>query len=225
MAFEPADAPASAAAHADHGAEAAEEGTRLRREEAPLDAATARSLRVGDTVRLDGVIWGLRDATLIRMFDEGQVPPVDLVGAVLLHVAPSVRRTPEGRYEPVSVGTTTSMRMDRFTQGCVEQLGARAIIGKGGLGAGSGRIMAANGAAYLSIVGGAASPETLQVESIDAVYFEDLMPECLWKFRVRDFGPLFVSMDSTGASAYEDVARRARARREQAAHILGISLP
>lgn len=191
----------------------------------PLDPATAGSLRVGDVVRVDGVIWGLRDATLIRMFDQGQLPPVDLGGAILLHVAPSVRRTPEGRYEPVSVGTTTSMRMDRFTQGCIEGLGAKAIIGKGGLSAASGTILATHGAVYLSIVGGAASPETLQVEAIDDVYFEDLLPECLWKFRVRDFGPLFVSMDSTGASAYQAVEQRAAQRREEAARILGITGP
>ena len=201
------------------------DGMRVVHVSGPLDAATAASLRVGDVVRVDGVIWGLRDATLIRMFDQGQLPPVDLSDAILLHVAPSVRRTPDGRYEPVSVGTTTSMRMDRFTQGCIGELGAKAIVGKGGLSPASGDIVAGAGAVYLSIVGGAASPETLQVEAIEAAYFEDLIPECLWKFRVLDFGPLFVTMDSTGASAYEDVARRAAERREEAARILGISSP
>ena len=38
------------------------------------------------------------------------------------------------------------------------------------------------------------------------------MPECLWQFRVRSFGPLIVAMDSTGASMYRDVAARARQR-------------
>jgi len=190
---------------------------------APLDPEVARQLRVGDVVHLDGVVWGLRDATLIRMFDEGDRPPVDLTGAVLLHVAPSVHPTPDGRYEPVSVGTTTSMRMDRFTEGCLRELGALAIVGKGGLSDASSALLAAAGAVYLSIVGGAASTETLQVEAIDAVYFEDLLPECLWQFRVRHFGPLFVSMDSTGASAYRDVAQHVADRRAEAERILGLT--
>jgi L(+)-tartrate dehydratase beta subunit len=188
----------------------------------PLDDATARALRVGEVVSVDGVIWGLRDATLIRIFDEGVIPPVDLTGAILLHTAPSARRRADGHYEPVSVGTTTSMRMDRFTRGCVETLGARAIVGKGGLSHSSGEALVAAGAVYLSIVGGAASPETLQIQSIEEVYFEDLQPECLWKFRVRDFGPLFVTMDSQGQSAYEAVTQRAMERRARAEQILGL---
>ena len=49
---------------------------------------------------------------------------------------------------------------------------------------------------YLAIVGGAAALETMQIEEIEAVWWEDLMPECLWKFRVREFGPLIVAIDA-----------------------------
>ena len=38
------------------------------------------------------------------------------------------------------------------------------------------------------------------------------MPECLWRFRVCDFGPLIVAMDSHGKSLYEDVQAEARRR-------------
>jgi L(+)-tartrate dehydratase beta subunit len=68
------------------------------------------------------------------------------------------------------------------------------------------------GACYLSIVGGAAALSTLQIEEIEAVYWEDLMPECLWKFRVRDYGPLFVSIDSHGNNLYFEVRDRVKAR-------------
>ena len=194
----------------------------VRRITGPLDSVTSSALRVGEVLRVDGVIWALRDATLIRIFDEGKAPPVDLTGAILLHSAPSIRKGEDGHYDPVSVGTTTSMRMDRFTRGCVEQLGARAIVGKGGLSRTSGESLQAAGAVYLSIVGGAASPETQQVDAIEETYFEDLLPECLWKLRVSNFGPLFVTMDSTGASAYEEVGRRTEERRAKAEQILGI---
>ena len=45
---------------------------------------------------------------------------------------------------------------------------------------------------YFAIVGGAAALETTQIEEIEEVLWEELMPECLWKFRVKDFGPLIV---------------------------------
>jgi L(+)-tartrate dehydratase beta subunit len=188
----------------------------------PLSEDAVRALRVGDTVVLDGVVWGIRDATLIRIFDHGQPP--DLRGGVLLHVAPSVRRSassPSG-YEPMTVGTTTSMRMDRFTEGVLRDYGVRAIIGKGGLSDQSSAALATHGGAYLAIVGGAASVETEQVEAIERVYWEDLMPECLWQFRVRGFGPLIVAMDAWGASMYRDVAQRARQRLAQAYEKLGL---
>jgi L(+)-tartrate dehydratase beta subunit len=40
------------------------------------------------------------------------------------------------------------------------------------------------------------------------------MPECLWKFRVKDFGPLTVGIDSHGNSVYRDVQAEARKRLE-----------
>ena len=183
----------------------ATEAPRTLRLQAPLTDEVVRDLRAGDEVWLDGTVWGVRDASLIRFFDEGQRPEgVDFQGAIFIHTAPSVRMEGE-RYIPVSVGTTTSMRMDRFTRGCLENLGARAIIGKGGLSVGSLQHFTDLGGVYLSITGGAASWETLQIEEIEEVLWEDLMPECLWKFRVKSFGPLFVTMDAHGTSTYEQV--------------------
>jgi L(+)-tartrate dehydratase beta subunit len=187
----------------------------------PLDEELVRRWRVRDSVLLDGVIWGVRDATLIRMLDQQVPPPVDLRGAALLHVAPNVRKTATG-YEPLSIGTTTSMRMDRFSEGLLAGQGARAFIGKGGLSERSSALFRAHGGAYLAIVGGAASVETLQVEAIEAVYWEDLMPECLWRFRVRSFGPLIVAMDAHGDSIYRDVAATARARLPDLYRQLGV---
>jgi L(+)-tartrate dehydratase beta subunit len=188
-----------------------------------MDEATARSLHAGDEILLDGIVWGIRDATLIRIFDQKRDAPADLSGSALLHVAPSVRKREDGGYDPISVGTTTSTRMDRYTRGCLEQLGARAIIGKGGLGDDSLRHLAELGGVYLTIVGGAASVETVQVEAIEAVYWEDLMPECLWKFRVKDFGPLFVTMDAHGESMYRDVRQQTARNLEDAYRSLGLS--
>ena len=177
----------------------------------PLDESQARQLRSGDLVTLDGIVWGIRDATLIHIFDRGSVSPVDLRGGVLLHTAPNVKKHVD-RYEPVCIGTTTSMRMDRFTEGLLRDYGVRGIIGKGGLSPRSSELFEQYGAVYLAIVGGAASVETLQIDAIEEVYFEELMPECLWKLRVNGLGPLTVGMDSLGGNIYRDVKAQAQAR-------------
>jgi L(+)-tartrate dehydratase beta subunit len=178
----------------------------------PLTEDAVRQLRLEDTVTIDGTIFGIRDATQIRIFDHGVAPPADLTGGVCLHTAPGVKKLPDGRFEKICIGTTTSTRMDRFVPGLVEQYGVRAVVGKGGVLEDSIQAMQRAGAVYLAIVGGAAALETLQIEEIEEVWWEDLMPECLWKFRVKDFGPLFVAIDSHGNSHYRAVQERAAAR-------------
>jgi L(+)-tartrate dehydratase beta subunit len=173
------------------------------------DLDALRELRAGDRLRVDGHVIGIRDATQIAMFDRGEQPRMDLTGAVLIHTAPNVRKLAPGRYEKVCIGTTTSARMNRFTRGLMEQYGVRAIIGKGGLLADSLPVLREFGGVYLAITGGAAALETTQIEAIEEVEFEELLPECLWKFRVKDFGPLVVAMDSHGTSLYEGVTAKA----------------
>lgn len=177
----------------------------------PLSEEAVRGLRVGDQVRITGTIWGLRDATLMHWYDDGNEFPADLSGATLLHTQPNVERV-NGRWSPLCIGTTTSQRMDRFTRPLLERLGVRAILGKGGMSGDSGEAMAEYGCVYLAVVGGAASVQTLQVEQIESVYWEHLMPECLWQLRVRDLGPLFVAIDTHGHNLHEDVLREARTK-------------
>ncbi|MBV8425012.1 MAG: fumarate hydrolyase, partial [Candidatus Eremiobacteraeota bacterium] len=47
----------------------------------PLSESDVLALRTGDVVYLTGTIWGIRDATYIRIFDQQQAPPVDLRGS------------------------------------------------------------------------------------------------------------------------------------------------
>jgi L(+)-tartrate dehydratase beta subunit len=175
----------------------------------PLTEADVRQLRIGDSVTLDGIIFGVRDANMIRLFDENIAPPVDWRGAALLHTAPNVRKVGPGKYEPLSVGTTTSMRMDRFTEGLLRDHGVRAILGKGGLSARSAELMQQYGACYLSVTGGAAAMGTLQIEEIECVFWEDLMPECIWQIRFKGYGPLTVGIDAHGANLQLDVQTQA----------------
>jgi L(+)-tartrate dehydratase beta subunit len=180
----------------------------------PSDEETIRSLRAGDSVVVDGHIIGIRDRTQIRIFDQGVEPPMDLSGAFLLHTAPGVRKIGPGKYEPVSIGTTTSARMVRFTEPLGRDYGVRAICGKGGLPDEAIEPMRKHGMVYFAIVGGAAALETTQIEEIEEVAWEELMPECLWKFRVKDFGPLTVGIDAHGTSLFHDVQEAAKKRLE-----------
>jgi len=185
-----------------------------RRIQFPADEETIRSLHAGDSVLVDGHIIGIRDRTQIRIFDQGVEPPMDLRGAFLLHTAPGVRKVGPGKYEPVSIGTTTSARMVRFTEPLGRDYGVRAICGKGGLPDEAIEPMKKHGMVYFAIVGGAAALETTQIEEIEEVAWEELMPECLWKFRVKDFGPLTVGIDAHGTSLFRDVQEAAKKRLE-----------
>jgi L(+)-tartrate dehydratase beta subunit len=193
----------------------------------PVTQAQARALRVDDTVTIEGTLFGIRDATLIALYDKGRETRLDMRGHAAIHTAPNVRRVapsaanPAG-YEPVCVGTTTSARMERFTRPLMERHGVRLLIGKGGLGAGSLAAFAELGGAYLAIIGGTAALETTWIEAIEDVDLDDLNPESLWKFRVRGFGPLLVAMDSHGGSLYDAVDRKARARRAGALARMGV---
>ena len=193
----------------------------------PATEQQVRALRTGDTVTLNGTLYGIRDATLIHMFDRGRRTRFDLRGHALIHTAPNVRWVGETQaaptgYAPVCVGTTTSARMERFTQPLMREYGARILIGKGGLGAGSAAAFQELGGAYLAVIGGAAALETTWVEAIEDVDLDDLNPESLWKFRVKGFGPLLVAMDAHGGSLYAEVNTQARSRRAAALASLGV---
>jgi L(+)-tartrate dehydratase beta subunit len=181
----------------------------------PLTEADVRKLQLEDTVLINGTIFGMRDATQIRIFDAGVEPPANLNGSVCLHTAPGVRKRSDGTYEKVSIGTTTSTRMDRFVPALLERYQVRAIVGKGGLLQPSVEALEKFGGVYLAIVGGAAALETAQIEAIEDVWWEDLMPECLWRFRVSNFGPLVVAIDAHGHSLYRNVQQRAADRIRQ----------
>jgi L(+)-tartrate dehydratase beta subunit len=193
----------------------------------PVTEAQVRALRVDDSVTLQSTLFGIRDATQIAMFDRARSTRFDLSGHAVIHTAPNVKKVPPSKeyptgYAPVCIGTTTSSRMERFTRPLMQQCGVRLIIGKGGMGVGSLAAFAELGGAYLAIIGGTAALETTWIEAIEDVDLDDLNPESLWKFRIRDFGPLRVAMDSVGGSLYTTVDANARSRRAQALSALGV---
>ena len=112
--------------------------------------------------------------------------------------------------------------MERFTRPLMEANGVRMIIGKGGLGEDSARAFRDLGGVYLAIIGGTAALETTWIEQIQDVDMDDLNPESLWQFRIRDFGPLLVAMDAHGGSLYDAVRTNAEDKRAAALARMGI---
>ena len=51
--------------------------------------------------------------------------------AAIFHAGPIIRPLEDDKFEMVSVGPTTSMRMEKFEKEFVEQSGVKVIIGKG----------------------------------------------------------------------------------------------
>ena len=195
----------------------------------PITEAQVRALKVNDTVSLNGTLYGIRDATYIHMFDRGRKTRFDMHGHAVIHTAPNVRWVGETEahpagYEPICIGTTTSARMERFTRPLMEQYGVRITIGKGGLFAASQAAFKDIGGVYLAIVGGAAALETTWIEQIEEVDLDDLNPESLWKFRVKNFGPLLVSMDSHGGNLYTEVNKSAQGNRAAVLAALGVKV-
>ena len=195
----------------------------------PISEDDVRKLKIGDHVVLQDTLFGIRDATLIHMFDRGRETRLDMAGHAALHTAPNVKKVPVSNscpagYESICVGTTTSARMERFTRPLMEKNGVRIIIGKGGLGDDSAQAFQDLGGVYLAIIGGTAALETTWIKQILDVDMDDLNPESLWQFRIKDFGPLLVAMDSHGGSLYGAVQDRARDRRAEVLARMGVEV-
>ena len=176
----------------------------------PVSEADIRKLKINDTVTLQQTLFGIRDATQIHLFDRGRKTKFDLHGHAVIHTAPNVRKVPVSAefpsgYQPICIGTTTSDRMERFTEPLMSEYGVRMIVGKGGLRESSASAFTKHGGVYLAIIGGTAALETTWIDQIEDVDLDDLNPESLWKFQINQFGPLLVAMDSHGGSIYQDV--------------------
>ena len=193
----------------------------------PVSEADIRKLKINDTVSLQQTLFGIRDATQIHLFDRGRKTKFDLRGHAVIHTAPNVRKVPVSAefpagYQPICIGTTTSDRMERFTEPLMSEYGVRMIVGKGGLRESSAAAFAKHGGVYLAIIGGTAALETTWIDQIEDVDLDDLNPESLWKFKINQFGPLLVAMDSHGGSIYQDVRANVAINKATVLKSLGI---
>ena len=145
----------------------------------PITEEQIRSLKIGDQVLLNGVIFTGRDAAhkyMIDNFVKGTCPAAEqetyeilkkgLAGGVIYHCGPVVRKRDDGKYEFVAAGPTTSIREEPYQADVIGHFGVRGVIGKGGMRDKTLKGCQEHGAVYLHAIGGAA---TLIAESVKEV--------------------------------------------------------
>ena len=99
----------------------------------PVSAEDLKDIHIGDIVYLSGDLTTCRDVAHRRVVEEGREMPVNVKDCGILHAGPIIRPLDNEQYEMVSVGPTTSMRMEKFEYEFVEETGVRVIVGKGGM--------------------------------------------------------------------------------------------
>lgn len=170
----------------------------------PIRDEDLEDLTVGDVVYLTGRLVTCRDVAHRRLIEQGRELPVDLEGGAIFHAGPIVRKKDDGTFEMVSIGPTTSMRMEKFERAFIQQTGVKLIVGKGGMGPETAAGCQENKAVHAIFPGGCAVLAATLVEEIEGAEWQDLgMPETLWVNRVREFGPLIISIDTKGNNLIE----------------------
>jgi fumarate hydratase class I len=180
----------------------------------PVSEESIRDLKVGDFVELTGRMITGRDAAhkwLIEAHRE-EVAPY-LKDTVIYHCGPVVAEKPDGGYDFVAAGPTTSIREEPYQADVIGRYGLRGVIGKGGMGAKTLAGLGEHGAVYLHAVGGAAQVLARAIPRVEKVFMlsEFGVPEALWVIEVERF-PVMVTMDSHGTSLHADVEERSQAK-------------
>lgn len=169
----------------------------------PIQNEDLEQLTAGDVVYLNGYLVTCRDMPHRRLIELGQKLPVDLAGLAILHAGPIVVKEGEG-WKMISIGPTTSMRMEKFEKEFIAETGVKLIVGKGGMGPNTVEGCQTHKAVHAVFPGGCAVLAATEVEEIERVEWLELgMPEALWVCRVKEFGPLIISIDTKGNNLFE----------------------
>ena len=174
----------------------------------PVSHEDVKKLRVGDAVKITGVIYTGRDAAhkrLCELLAEGKSLPIDVNGASIYYVGPTPAKP--GRAIG-SAGPTSSYRMDAYTEPLLKE-GLKVMIGKGPRSEEYREQLKKYGAVYLSAIGGAAALISESVKECEVVAYEDLGAEAIHKLSVVDFYAI-VTYDSVGGDLFSEGVEKYR---------------
>lgn len=172
----------------------------------PIQNKDLEPLTIGDIIYLNGYLITSRDDVHQRLIKQHKNLPVDLAGKAIFHAGPIMQEIEgqPGRYRVVSIGPTTSMRMEKYEKEFIGQTGVKLIVGKGGMGPKTAEGCRKYKAVHAIFPGGCAVLAASCVEEVEGVEWLDLgMPEAMWVMRVKEFGPLIVSIDTKGNNLFE----------------------
>lgn len=193
----------------------------------PISEEQIRKLKVNDVIYITGTIVTARDQAhkrALQFHKEEKTLPIKLEGLAVFHCGPIVKKEVD-EWIVVAAGPTTSTRMDIFEDEFIESFKVRVIIGKGGMGKRTTDAMQKYGAIYGAFTGGAAVLAAKAIKCVKNVEWLDLgMPEALWIFEAKEFGPLTVAIDSHGNNLFEDVKKTTEENRKAIYQKLGIQL-
>lgn len=182
----------------------------------PFTEEDIRALRTGDVIYISGDIVTGRDDVHIRAVSEGMDLPAEIRGKALMHAGPIVTGSAEDGYSLVAIGPTTSMRMEKLEYDFIKKTGVRLIIGKGGMGKRTAEACREFGAVHCVLPAGNAVFTALCTEEItDAGWLDLGMAEAFWSIKVRELGPLIVSIDSSGKNLFEEKKKEYASRKEE----------
>ena len=169
--------------------------------QAPIRKEEIKSLKAGDYVYINGIIYTARDAAHKRMDDtltRGEKLPLDIKNQMIYYMGPSPAR--EGRIIG-SAGPTTASRMDKYAPRLLD-LGLGAMIGKGKRSKEVLDAIVRNGSIYFAAVGGAGALLSKCIQKSEVIAYDDLGTEAIRKLEVKDF-PVIVVVDAEGNNLYE----------------------
>lgn len=173
----------------------------------PIKDEDLVALTIGDIVYLNGYLITSRDDVHQRLIKQNKKLPVDLAGKAIFHAGPIMQEMQDhaGKYQVISIGPTTSMRMEKYEKEFIGKTGVKLIVGKGGMGPKTVEGCQQYKAVHAVFPGGCAVLAASCVEEVERVEWLDLgMPEAMWVMRVKNFGPLIISIDTKGNNLFEN---------------------
>ena len=173
----------------------------------PVSDADIESLKIGDVFYLSGALITSRDMVHFRHVEEGMDLPYDLAGKAIFHAGPIMVPDDKSRsgFRVVSIGPTTSMRMEKYEREFLRKTGVKIVVGKGGMGPNTEYACKTFKAIHCVFPAGCAVVAATEVQRIAAHHWDELgMPETLWCCDVKEFGPLIVSIDADGRNLFEE---------------------
>lgn len=171
----------------------------------PLNEKIVESLRMGQRVLLNGVVYAAEEMAhkkMVEMIKQGKELPIPLAGQVLFYAASSPARP--GR-KVGSIGPSTSERMDPYTPQLIAR-GLRGMIGKGKRSSEIIKAMIKFKAVYFAAIGGASALNAGYVKSSRVVGFPELGDEAIYELVLENL-PVIVVNDIFGGNLYEESAR------------------